>query len=175
MPTIAWYTPIVFTLTLILLTWRFGDWENWKTYYSTILYITVVCFFALILTYNYPLWSYQETFLSPNRIIHELRLAFLVLPLINLLYLSYYPFQTKISRQLIYIGIWTAIWSSIEVFYILSGIMTLHHGWNILWSIIVWALMYTVIPIHHRNPPWAWLICVVFSVFAIIYFDIPLL
>ncbi|UCZ54927.1 hypothetical protein LGQ02_09350 [Bacillus shivajii] len=170
---IAWYTPVVLTLTLLLLTWRLGNYKNWKTHYSTILFIIAVSFFACVLTHDYPLWVYHETFLVSTRTMHELRLALVLLPTITLLYLTNYPYKSKLLRQLTYTGIWAAVWSMVEVGYVLLGIITFHNGWNIWWSVLVWLIMFLVMTIHHRKPPWAWFICVIFSVIVIIYFNIP--
>ena len=39
---IAWYTPGLSTVLLLVLTWQFGDWRNWRKYYPTILFIVLV-------------------------------------------------------------------------------------------------------------------------------------
>lgn len=171
---IAWYTPCLLTVLLLILTWHFGDWRNWRNYYSTILFIVLVNLFSYVLTFDYPLWLFHESFLIPNRMLNELRLVFLLLPTVIILYLTHYPYGTAMFRQFVYILIWGTFWSLTEFFYMKAEIYTYHNTWSIWWSLLVWFLMFGVMAIHHKKPPWAWLICLIFSVFVIIYFNIPL-
>jgi len=171
---IAWYTPCLLTVLLLVLTWRFGDWRNWRNYYPTILFILFVNLFSYVLTFDYPLWLFHETFLLPNRMMNEFRLEFVVMPAIILLFLTFYPYGAARMRQFVYIVGWGTFWSVIESFYMYTTVYTYHNGWSIWWSSVIWYLMFVVMAIHHKKPPWAWLICSVFSVFVILYFNIPL-
>ena len=170
---ITWYTPLFITLFILVVTFYFSDWRNWRKYYPTILFIIVVSFTAYVLTYDYPLWLYHESLFIPNRLIHEFRLDFLALPGIILLYLTLYPYTSGMLRKLTYILIWTVILSIFEGFYVLLKILTYHNGWNIGWSVVTWFIKFSVVIIHHRKPKWAWLICVIIIIFVINYFDIP--
>jgi hypothetical protein len=170
---IAWYTPSFLIVSLWILTWRFSDWRNWRKYYPTILFIILFSLFTFVLTCDYPLWLYHDTLFSPNRMISEFRLDFLLFPAIILLYLTFYPYASGMLRQLTYIAIWGIVWSLIEAFYVFLKILTYHNGWNIWWTVVVWFTMFTLIAIHHRKPMLALLIHVIFSLFAINYFNIP--
>lgn len=171
---IAWYLPFILTISLLIVTWRYGDWRNWRKYYPTILYIVLVNLFSYVLTFNYPLWLFHKTFLIPNRMLNEFRLDFLFMPALILLYLTYYPFGVARLRQFVYIMAWGTFCSLAEAFYMFTNVYTYHNGWSIWWSAIVWYLMFVVMAIHLKKPPWAWLICLFFSVFVIFYFNIPL-
>ncbi|WP_017379044.1 CBO0543 family protein [Paenisporosarcina sp. TG-14] len=175
--TIAWYTPFFITVSLIFVAWRYSDWKtwrNWRKYYPTILFISVFSLLAYILTIDYPLWLYNETFLFHNRMMHELRLIFFLFPSIILLFLTFYPKTSVMLRQLVYIFIWVIIWSIVETFLVFLKIITYHNGWNFPWSVVVWFIMFSVIAIHQKKPIWVWLICMIFSAIVIIYFNIPL-
>lgn len=173
--TIAWYTPLILTVSLLIVTRHYSDWKNWRTYYPTILFINLVSLFAYILTVDNPLWLYHETFVFPNRMIHEFRLVFFVFPAIILLYLTFYPYKTVMLKQLGYIILWVLPLSIVEVVFVLLKIITFHNGWNIGWSGVIWFIIFPVIAIHHKKPIWVWLICAVFSVFVINYFNLPFL
>ena len=162
---IAWYLPFILTILLLLVTWRYGDWRNWRKYYQTILFIVLVNLFSYVLTFDYPLWLFHESFFIPNRMINEFRLDFLFMPAIILFYLTNYPYGVGRLRQLVYIVGWGTFWTSTEAFYVYNNVYTYHNGWNIWWSSVVWYLMFVGMVIHHMYPPWAWLICVISSGF----------
>ena len=171
--TIAWYIPLLLTLSLLIVTWRFGDWRGWRKFYSTILFVNIVSLFAYVLTYEYPLWFYHESFMLSNRMMHEFRLIFFLFPAIIILFFTFYPHTSRRPLQLAYILLWGILWSILEILYMTSEILTYHNGWKFWWSVVVWIIMFSVITIHQRKPMWAWLICVSFSVFVINYFNIP--
>ncbi|QBP40172.1 CBO0543 family protein [Paenisporosarcina antarctica] len=171
--TIAWYTPLFITVSLIFVTWRYSDWRNWRKYYSTILFISIVSLLSFILTTDYPLWLYNESFLFPNRMMHEIRMIFFLFPSIILLFLTFYPNASVMLRQLAYIFIWAIMWSIFESFLVFLKIITHHNDWNMPWSVVVWFMMFSVIAIHPKKPIWVWLICLIFSVVVISYFNIP--
>ena len=171
--TIAWYTPFFITVSLIFVAWRYSDWKTWRKYYPTILFISVVSLLTYILTIDYPLWLYNESFLFPNRMMHELRLIFFIFPALILIFLTFYPNTAVMLRQLAYIFIWVIICSIFESFLVFIKIITYHNGWNFPWSVVVWFIMFSVIAIHQKKPIWMWVICTIFSVVVINYFNIP--
>ncbi len=105
---------------------------------------------------------------------NELRVAFLSLPAIILLYLSLYPYASKIYLQIIYTIIFIILGSIFEFLYVFLGIITFHNDWHMWWSVATWVVMFLVTAIHNKNPPFAWIICVIFSVIIIIYFNLSL-
>ncbi|WP_376769373.1 CBO0543 family protein [Paenibacillus germinis] len=93
---------------------------------------------------------------------------------IVLLYLSRYPYNTRLLKQFVYIFVWVGSFVLIESIFLYVKLLSYHNGWNFGWSILVWIFMFLGLRLHDTKPLWAWLFCLVTSVFLIIYFQIPI-
>lgn len=171
---IASYLPIVIALLCLIAAWLFGDWRNWRTYYPTILFAICVDFFISLLIYNYPLWQFHQSAVTPNHTIADFFIAFTNLPCIVLVYLSKYPFKSHLWKQVVYAAVWPAIFTGIESLFLLIKMLTYHNNWNFWWSIAVWVFMFIGLRLHFTKPLWAWLLCFAGAVFLILYFHIPI-
>jgi hypothetical protein len=172
--TIISYLRLVFPFILLIGVWRFGDWKNWKKYYPTILFIICVDFFISILTYEYPLWTFQRSLLIPNHTITDFFITFTSFTQMVLIYLSRYPYKSRWYWQLVYVVLWVIFFSLIEIIFKFAKLITYDHGWNIGWSILIWLFIFSGLRLHHTKPLWAWLLCFSCTAFLIIYFHIPI-
>ena len=102
-------------------------------------------------------------------------MTYLYYPPLILIYLTYYPFEKHLTKQIGYILLWTLVWAVVEGFYVLVGLNTHHNGWNIWWTYIhlvlyVWwdtpSFYETVVNMG---------LCFLLTVFIIIYFGIPII
>ncbi len=168
------YTLVFATFALFILAWLLGDWKNWKKYYPTILFPILLDFFCSILTYEHGLWLFEKSLFIPNHTITDFYITFLHFPPKVLIYLSLYPYKSPLFKQLAYITIWVVGNSLIEYFFVLTNITTYHNGWNFWWSVLVWSMMFPLLRLHHTKPLWAWLVSLGFTIFIIIYFDLPI-
>lgn len=171
---IGLYLPYIYTILLLVAAFRLGDWRNWNKYYSTILFIITLNFLSSILTYEYSLWLFKPTFMVPNHTIADIMIKFTNFPAIILIYLTQYPYQSRWLSQFAYIVIWTIIWTLVEYSFLLTKMMTYHHGWNIGFSFLLWLVMFVTFRLHHTRKPWAWFLCLGFGIFVILYFKIPI-
>ncbi|HJV45833.1 MAG TPA: CBO0543 family protein [Bacillota bacterium] len=162
-------------LVLLITNWRLANLKNYRLYYPTIAFIMVINLVASYLTYDHPLWYFQKSKLFPNDAMVDLWLTFVTFPLIVILYLSRYPYQSQWKRQFAYIAQWGFLFSLIEGIFIITKGLTYQNGWNFWWSVVVWLVMFPVFTLHHRKRYlWAWFICIGFLLFIIYYFDIPI-
>jgi hypothetical protein len=165
---------IILIISFIFSAWRWGDWQNWRKYYPTILYFIIGSFFYIILFYNYPLWRFEpmpplENILSCNVLI-VLAVTFTIFPATALIYLGNYP---KGTMQYFYIALWVVIYTVIEaIAYYLGGI-TYHNGWNMLWSAFFNILTFSLLRLHHRRPLLAWAVSFAFLLLIPMYFSLP--
>jgi hypothetical protein len=171
---IGWYFPLIIMFIVLLATWIFGDWRNWKTFYPSILFVISIDFVVSIITYNFTLWHFEKTLGIPNHSVGDFFLTFLNFPAIVLLYLTRYPFRSRVFKQLGYIFIWVVFFSLVEVTSFITKVITYHNGWNYGWSLLVWISMFIGIRIHHTKPLWAWLFFFAGIAFMMIYFHIPI-
>ncbi|MET3698654.1 hypothetical protein SAMN05877753_104111 [Bacillus oleivorans] len=167
---------LIFNFLFLLAAIKWGDWKNWRDYYPTILFFWVGDLLKSYLLYNHWLWTYQETIFAENILrnhtIISLMIMFIVYPSTLLIYLGHFP-QAKL-RQAGWVLFWVMLYSSIEY-------MNLHYlhlirhfnGWNIIWSIIFNMIMFTILRVHYKKPIWAWGLSVIWIIFLLNVFDVP--
>lgn len=161
---------VVLTIIVLATTWYWGDWRKWKQYYPTILFWalgnTIYCY----LTVNKPLWKF--TTIIPTTMAN-MAMVLVIFPSACLLYLPYFP-KRSILKKLLYILIWTFIFSFIEWWSLVIHHFAHFNGWNLTYSIIFNFGMFILLQIHYKEPRWAWLISFATGVFIMTYFEIPL-
>jgi len=153
--------------------WKLGDWKNRRNYYPTILFYLSVSFGISYLTSNYPLWRYQPTPFIPNHKIADFLLTLTTYISVVFLYLSHYPYKSSKKRQVFYLFGCLLFLSIIEGVFRLGRLMEYYHGWNYPWSIVVWLFTLIGVRVHLSKPIWAWLLCIVCTMFLILFFHIP--
>lgn len=168
------YLTFIISILTILTAWCFSDWKNWKLYYPTIIFTIALDFASTILTYNYSLWYFKGTLFLPNHVLTDMWMKLVFFPPLIIIYLSHYPYQKTLMNQGVYITLWSFFWGIVEGFYVLVGLTTHHNGWHMGWSAFVWVLMFIGIRLHHTRPLLTWVLCGVFAVFLIIYFNVPI-
>ncbi|MFC4802269.1 MULTISPECIES: CBO0543 family protein [Neobacillus] len=172
--TVVSYLRFALPFLYLLGSWRWGDWRNWKEYYPTILFFVTVNFFISIIMYEYPLWTYKESFFIPNHTIVDFIIAFLIFPQMAFIFLSKYPFQASLLKQIGYASIWVIFGIAIESLFKAANLISYDHGWNFWWSLIVWIFMFFGLRLHHTRPILAWFLCFACTIFLILYFHIPI-
>lgn len=171
---IAPYLPLVFSFFCLIAAWRFGDWRNWPKYYSAIIFTICVDFMISLLLYNHSLWYFHKAVLAPNHTVADFLIAITNFPPIVLLYLSRYPYNSRLLKQFVYISVWVGSFVLIESIFLYVKLLSYHNGWTLGWSILVWISMFLGLRLHDTKPLWAWIFCLVTTVFLIIYFKIPI-
>jgi len=161
---------ITLGIVVVFLCFRFGDWKNWKLYYPTVLFYIIGDLTAMILTFKKPLWLLKDFFWS--QILGDYFIAFVVFPYIIILFLSKYP--KKIIKRIIYICIYVLILSCIEYLAYRTGHIIYLNGWNILWNILFYFIMFPLLWFHYKKPLWAWSIAMALAFIVLYIFKIPL-
>ncbi|WP_409348186.1 CBO0543 family protein [Paenibacillus gyeongsangnamensis] len=168
---------VILHLVFVLAAWRWGDWRNWRKYYSTILYLIVVDLLYNFLTYNYPLWKFNpvsfDKYIYSNHTLITLGIDFVNFPAIVLMYLGNFP-KGKVKR-LFYVLAWVSLNSIIE-FASLITIKGISHynGWSLWWSLVLNLIFYFMLWVHYLRPLLAWGISIGLLVIFILYFGVPI-
>ncbi|WP_368780987.1 CBO0543 family protein [Alicyclobacillus fastidiosus] len=155
----------------ILITWRWGDWRQWKKYQSTILFFISCDLLYNVICHNYLLWKFTPSRLFTSHTAVNLFEDFVIYPCALILYLGRYP--KSILTKIIWNILWVLIWIGIEWINKLLGLITYHHGWNIWWSVLLMSFAIPMVRLHFIKPLWTYglsLICIVFLVFL---FKVP--
>lgn len=154
----------VFISGWLIITYKFGDWRNWKLYYPTILFFWCGDLIGIVVFYNYLLWEFKSDILS-HVAVDFIQIIF-ILTCTTILFLQYYP--ENMIMQILYILIWVLIYSVIEWFFHLLGGISYNYGWSIWWSVTHNIYQFILLRIHHRKPILAWLLA--FTSLGIIMF-----
>lgn len=162
---------LLISLIILWAAWKWGDWRHWKQYYPTILFLALGNFIYLFFSFDKPLWRFT-TFISSK--LAETLMTFLIFPCVILLFLPYFPKQGIVKKTL-YVCFWTLLFLFIEWWAIKIHHFAHYNGWSLLYSAIFNLGMFTLIQIHYKKPPWAWLISLITAVIIIIVFKLPLL
>jgi hypothetical protein len=167
----------IYALVWLAILYKWGDWRNWKKYYSTILFFILGDFIYLyLLSERYPMWSYtpqgldKESGLTNSHI--SLSIMLIKYPATVLVYLSKFPSQGT-TRKLLYIGFWIALYVLNELLDLSVNLIKYDNGWNLWWSALFNAIMFTILRIHYLRPPLAWALSAVFIIFLWNVFEVP--
>lgn len=168
---------IIFNALFLLAAIKWGDWRRWRDYYPTILFFIVGDLLKNYLLYNYWMWTYQETIFAEtiliNHTIISLLIMFIVYPSTILIYIGRFP-QVK-WKQVLWLSFWISLYSVVE--YINLHYLNLirhHNGWNISWSVLFNIVMFLILRIHYKKPLLAWGLSVIWILFLLKMFNIPI-
>lgn len=149
-----------------------GDWRNWRNYYPTILFFIIGDFLYNFLLYNKPMWIFHD-FVLPNHTSITLLSMIVSYSSTVMIYLGKFP-KSWINRFLWFL-LWTAIYSIIEYLNSIFGFITYHNGWNFWWSVLFTAIIFFILPIHHKNPLYAWLVSLFIIIILLSTFDVNII
>ncbi|KOP81859.1 hypothetical protein LIS82_10065 [Cytobacillus solani] len=155
-----------------------GDWKNWRKYYSTILFFIIGDLLYNFLLNHYLLWEYVPSFDKrwlPNHTFINLFAMLILYPSTVVMYLGNFPEGKSLLKKILYISLWVFIYFSKEVVNLLIfGHFSHSYDWNLLWSLCFDVIIFLILLIHYRYPR----IAIVLSVIIIIsfwkLFDVPI-
>ncbi|AST92405.1 MULTISPECIES: CBO0543 family protein [Sutcliffiella] len=142
---------LLFVLVVyFLLAYFFVDWKNWRDYYPTILYFIVFNLLYNFIFYNYTLWKYRAVTVDwLNHTIIDISFTFIIVPIVLMIYLRYYP---EGKKQFLYLAVWIAYFTIIEYIFYKKGLFIYENGWDSFWSMIFNIILFVVVRIHFKNP-----------------------
>lgn len=159
---------IILAIICICLCYKWGDWRNWKLYYSTMLFYFIGVLTSHILKDVKPLWLIHG-FLNDTSA--DYFMCFTIFPSIIILFLSNYP--KRVAMQILYIFSFTSVLSIIEYIGFINSIIVFYNGWNMVWSFLVYIGMFPLLRLHYKKPLWAWTILLLMIGGGMFYFNIP--
>lgn len=153
--------------------WRWGNWQNWKEYYPTLLYVSMCNLLYNFFCHDFLLWKWIPDFM-PNHLITDIFYIYVTVPATAYLFLSRFPEGSLFKRKFIYFVMWVIAYVLMEVVWIGFDKIRYYHGWNLGWSALFYIIMFSFIRIHLKKPLFALLLTALAVVFFIWVFDIPL-
>lgn len=153
----------------LVFAYYFVDWRNWKDYYPTILYFISLNMLYNFIYYNHTLWAYHAVTLDwLNHTIIDIAFSFIIVPIVLMMYLRYYPNGRK---KYIYLAVWIGYFTVIEYLFHVKGLFLYDNGWSTTWSAVFNFLLFTMIRLHYNNPIFAWVLSV--PIIVVILFLFP--
>jgi len=159
----------------LLMRWKYATKclrKNWKRYYPTILFFIIGNMIYDSLTYNYALWEVT----SPK---HKVTLStlfteLLIWPLMILSFLSKITKLTSWLKKGLFLLLWIAIVSTIELLINMRGLIAYHNGWTIWSSVFSNFFIYPLVFLHHKYPLWALLLTAILGISALFILQVPI-
>jgi hypothetical protein len=145
---------IAIITVVILLTWRYADWKNWKQHESTMLLFSFGNLVYNFVYHDHYLWKMKPDI--TNYSVMEIILTVTVFPLTALLLLSGFPSDLK--SRLMRISKFILIYFTAEVILLKFNKIEYDYGWNIWWSLGWDCIMFPILAIHHKKPLLAFLL-----------------
>lgn len=162
---------IIVTLIFVILAWKWGDWRNWKLYYSTIIFMILGDFIYLFLTFQKPLWTMESTILG--RTFTNLLIAFFIYPSFVLLYLSNFP-KENLEKKVFYISAFTLFFTAFEYIFIKFDSISYYNSWNLWWTFLFDIMLFILLRVHYKKPLLGIFFAVVVGTCIMLIFKIPL-
>lgn len=159
------------TAAYIIVCFRYGAWRKWKEYYSTYLYVIIGDLAYNFIFYDRALWEYSKLI---SHTFSDLLVAMVVFPCAITLFFTYYPTETKIWKQALYILFWVGINTGIEYISYKFGFIVYYNNWNIIWSMALYCIAFVLIKVHYSRPLLVWPISFVLTYITMLIFNVPL-
>ncbi len=156
-----------------------GDWRNYRKYYTTFLFLLVGNFLYLYLLADlYPMWTYDPKGVDEEIGLRNTHIVFSIMaikyPATILIFLGRYPEESDKSKQLGYILFWVVIYTVNEILDVYFGLIKYDNGWNLWWSVLFNLAMFLILRLHYVRPFHAWIVSAAFIVLLWNMFQVPL-
>lgn len=156
----------------ILVCYKWGDWKNWKSYYSTTLFLIVGDLIEKLVSAAKPLWHYNSTIFSGTTT--ALIIVLIIYPCTVLLFIPSYKNSGRIKKVFSLI-IWVCIFSALEYLGIKYNYISYFNGWSFSYSFLLDWMLFSLLIVHQKNPPIAWLLSFIVGVVITLWFKLPAL
>lgn len=167
----------IFNLLFLIAGIKWGDWKNWKIYYSTILFFIGGDLLKNALLHDHLMWEYKETYFGEailsSHLIINLMIMVCVYPATILIYLGRFP--KTLVKKVLWISLWVFLYSFIEFINLkYLNLIEHHHSWSMTWSILFNTFMFFILLVHFKKPLLAILLSFVWLLFLWNVHDVPI-
>ncbi len=155
----------------VLVCCKWGDCNNWRLYYPTMLYFIAGDLLYLYVSSAKPLWQYTAKLFSGT--LTTLIVALIIYPCTVLLFIPTFNKLSSWWKKIGYSVIWVGIYIGLELLALKYNYMQHFNGWNWGYSLIFDCLIFPLLIIHHKKAPAAWLLAGIIGVGITFYFKLP--
>jgi hypothetical protein len=141
---------VLISLWILLASWRWGDWKNFKLYYPTMLYIALSNFLYHFFADEYfHLWAFEPDMFIKHPVTFIVH-SFIINPFSVFLFLSNYP--SMIKSQILHTLKWIFLFLIVEWIGYKLGTIVYFNGWNFWWSVLFIIVMFPMLRLHYVKP-----------------------
>lgn len=151
-----------------------GNWKEWTKYTLTIFYVIILNLLYEILCRDKLLWEYVPGIFPKSQTVTTLLYSFIVLPGITLIFLTNYPFNETIKKQIVYISKWIIVSLITESILIYFNKLDLNNGYYFWMEPFFYVVMYSMIRLHFTRPILTYGLSFIIIILLLNIFDIPL-
>lgn len=163
---------VIESILSVLIAWKWGDWRNWRLYYSTILYMIVGDFTYIIARADRPLWKFESPLFSYTFI--ELLIAFICYPSTCLVFWGLYTKVKKDKKKVTALLLFAAcLYTSFEWLSHHFGFISYYYGWSLYWSFLFNLIMFPLILLHFKKPLLVWPLSAALALIMMYFFKLP--
>lgn len=161
---------IVLVLSIILMTILSNSWRDFPKYYKNMVYVSSFNAIYYLLCRRHLVWEFIPSGVNWwfIRIVHTIVIS----PLLVLVFLSKMP--NTLFKQVIYYIRWIIISSFVEYLSHKKHLILYAHGWNVLWSGLLYVKMFMYSHLFTKRPIISLFLSLFSTVFFIFKFDVPL-
>jgi hypothetical protein len=129
----------------------FVDWKRFKEFYPTIQFFIIGNLLYNFLFYNHTLWSYKAVTVNwLNHTLIDITFSFIILPVVIMIYLQYFPKTPK--KKIAYLAVWIAYFSFLEYIFYKRGLFIYENDWGLGMSVVFNTIMFVLLRMHSRKP-----------------------
>jgi hypothetical protein len=161
---------IVLVLLFIFICYKWGDWKNWQSYYSTILFFIACDYIETFVSAAKPLWHYTAT-IFPGAVTHMI-ISLVIYPCTVLIFFSFYHNFSQLNKFL-YLILWVGIYSLLEYIGLKFNFIVYFNGWNFIYSVFFDLIMFFILVVHQKSPPISWLLSLTMGITITWWFKLP--
>ena len=165
---------VIINLLFLIFFIFFEGIRNAHQYHTTMLFISLVNLFYLILCHDHLMWSYVVEHKQYDFLI-EMLYTFVAMPITVYLFLYFCPSTKNKRKFILYFPKWIFCFLLAEYLLVTFDYMEYYNGWNIGWSFIFLNFEFPIIYLHHKKTKIAYAISIGFVAFLIWYFKVPIL
>ena len=116
--------------------------------------------------YQYPLWQYKDPLIPLGDTYYSIFWAAVIYPCVVILFFTFTPKKTM--RLLPYILLSSLIFIAVEYLTVVLNSFEYMNGWSLFSSFLFDIALFSILYIHYKKPPLAWLIIfIIVPIFSI--------
>jgi hypothetical protein len=144
------YLILVVVIVYLIIGYFYVNWKRWREFYPTVQFYIICNLLYNFIFFNHTLWAYKPKSPWLNHTIIDLTFSFMIMPIVIMMYLQYFPANTK--RRVVYLSAWVAFFTIIEFIFQKKEFFIYDNDWGVYNSVYFNIIMFSILIIHYKRP-----------------------